>query len=254
MNLYEAIDGQGPDVVFLHGWGLHGGVFNRVATSLNSQFTTHCVDLPGHGASPAREPMNINEAVQAIDNMYPFPVHLVGWSLGGLLAQYWAAHQSDKIRSLTLINTSPHFIIDVDWPHGIGRDRLAAIAYRLDVDFEQTLQQFLALQTLGAPNAQATLHALSDILFAHGSPKGLHTALHWLLDGDARPFVANITCPVALCYGVRDRITPPGAQHWLDRHLPNVCSYPFEQASHTPFLSHEADFCRILQQHLQENT
>ena len=35
----------------LHGWGLHGGVFSRVAERLAASHCVHLVDLPGHGAS-----------------------------------------------------------------------------------------------------------------------------------------------------------------------------------------------------------
>ncbi|RBH48944.1 pimeloyl-[acyl-carrier protein] methyl ester esterase, partial [Pseudomonas sp. MWU13-2860] len=34
MSLFVETLGQGPDVVMLHGWGLHGGVFSRVAERL----------------------------------------------------------------------------------------------------------------------------------------------------------------------------------------------------------------------------
>ncbi len=138
--------------------------------------------MPGHGASPAQTGISIEQAAAAVAEPFPLPVHLVGWSLGGLLAQYWAAQWPDTVRSLTLISTTPRFVIDAGWPHGMGRDRLAATAYRLDVDFDQTLRQFLALQTLGAPDARQTLQALSAMLFAHGRPKGLHDGLNWLLD------------------------------------------------------------------------
>jgi pimeloyl-ACP methyl ester carboxylesterase len=51
MNLFVESRGRGPDVVMLHGWGLHGGVFDRVASQLADRFCVHLVDLPGHGAS-----------------------------------------------------------------------------------------------------------------------------------------------------------------------------------------------------------
>ena len=51
MTLYIESRGRGPDLVLLHGWGLHGGVFERVAANLEADFCLHLVDLPGHGAS-----------------------------------------------------------------------------------------------------------------------------------------------------------------------------------------------------------
>jgi pimeloyl-ACP methyl ester carboxylesterase len=43
--------GHGPDLVLLHGWGLHGGVFAPLVERLVDDFTPHVVDLPGHGLS-----------------------------------------------------------------------------------------------------------------------------------------------------------------------------------------------------------
>jgi len=43
--------GQGPDVVFVHGWPLHGATFRRVIPFLADEFTCHVVDLPGAGRS-----------------------------------------------------------------------------------------------------------------------------------------------------------------------------------------------------------
>ena len=43
--------GHGPDLVLIHGWALHGGVFAPLAERLASRFRLHLVDLPGHGYS-----------------------------------------------------------------------------------------------------------------------------------------------------------------------------------------------------------
>ena len=49
--LHIDVQGRGPALVLLHGWGLHGGVFALLRARLEPHFTVHCVDLPGHGHS-----------------------------------------------------------------------------------------------------------------------------------------------------------------------------------------------------------
>ncbi len=44
--------GKGPLLVLLHGWGLNSRVWDPVLPQLGRRFTTVCLDLPGHGASP----------------------------------------------------------------------------------------------------------------------------------------------------------------------------------------------------------
>ena len=43
--------GHGPDLVLIHGWAMHGGIFAPLVERLSPQFQLHIVDLPGHGHS-----------------------------------------------------------------------------------------------------------------------------------------------------------------------------------------------------------
>ncbi|MBX9297147.1 pimeloyl-ACP methyl ester esterase BioH [Chromobacterium vaccinii] len=251
MNLFVETQGQGPDVVMLHGWGLHGGVFARVAEQLATRFCVHLVDLPGHGASPALQRFDADAVADLLAAHFPLPAQVVGWSLGGLIAQHWAARHPAQVKSLALVATSPRFVRDETWPHAQERKSIEAVAQSLDGAFEQTLERFLALQMMGAPAARDTLKALRGELFSHGRPQGLRPALELLLEADARALAGRIQCPTALFYGARDAITPIGAGRWLAESLPDAVLYEFPQASHAPFLSHEQDFVRALAEHLE---
>lgn len=251
MMLHTETLGRGPDVVFLHGWGLHGGVFSRLARHLaDSGLTVHLVDLPGHGHTPAEATFDIARIADQLALAFPLPVQVVGWSLGGLVAQHWAARHPDTVRSLSLVATSPRFVRSADWPHAQPREAIETVGHNLATDFEGTLRRFLALQTLGAPHARQTLEAMQSLLFAHGRPQGLMPALQALLEADARAVAPEIACPTGLFFGARDVITPAGAARWLAHTLPDARLHLFAQASHAPFLSHESDFIAALAPHL----
>ena len=47
---YVSITGSGPALVLLHGWGLHGGIWQTLLPQLEKHYTVHNVDLPGFGA------------------------------------------------------------------------------------------------------------------------------------------------------------------------------------------------------------
>jgi len=51
MSLHVDVVGNGPPLVLLHGWAMHGGVFAPLVARLRDRFTLHVVDLPGHGLS-----------------------------------------------------------------------------------------------------------------------------------------------------------------------------------------------------------
>ncbi len=49
--LHVEIRGDGPDVVLLHGWALHGGMWGPWVDELSRRARLHFIDLPGHGRS-----------------------------------------------------------------------------------------------------------------------------------------------------------------------------------------------------------
>jgi len=245
--------GSGADVVLLHGWGLHGGVFERVAAQLADNYCLHLVDLPGHGGSPAMAPFDGARVAAQLAERFPLPAHVLGWSLGGLIAQYWAINYPEQVRSLALVATSPCFVKKPDWPYAQPAEAIEAVGASLDGAFELTLERFLALQMLGSSTARATLKGLREQLFSHGRPQGLLPALDLLLSADLRADVACLRCPVGLFFGERDVITPLGAGRWFAEHVPHATLYAFAQASHAPFLSHEDAFVAQLAHHLDQN-
>ncbi len=251
MELFVETRGRGADVVLLHGWGLHGGVFDRVADALARHFCVHLVDLPGHGASPALDSFSAEKIADALAGRFPWPVRVAGWSLGGFIAQHWALRHPEQVKSLALISTSPCFVRRPDWPHAQERKAIESVAATLDSAFDKTLEQFLALQMLGAPEARETLRAVREQLFAHGRPSGLHSALDLLLECDSRRLLPGILCPTGLFHGARDAITPIGAARWMSEQLPFATLYEFPKASHAPFLSHETEFVERLIHHLE---
>ncbi|MEO6118672.1 MAG: alpha/beta fold hydrolase, partial [Methylotenera sp.] len=48
-NLHIESTGTGPNLVLLHGWGMHGAVWQPLVKKLSKIFTLHLVDLPGMG-------------------------------------------------------------------------------------------------------------------------------------------------------------------------------------------------------------
>ena len=248
MSMHIEIVGRGPDLALLHGWGMHGGVWDGVRDALARRFRLHIVDLPGYGASPAFEPYNLEHLARAVAAALPEKVRVCGWSLGGQVALEMALLFPDQIERLIVTSSTPCFTVREGWTYAVPREVLLEFAAALETDYESTLKRFLALQTRGGDEVKAVLKRLRDILFTRGRPdvQTLRAGLNILLEGDLRGRAAKIEMPTLLLHGGRDMLTPVGAAHWLAEQIPEVRLEVLPGAAHAPFLSHPVEFTEIV--------
>jgi pimeloyl-ACP methyl ester carboxylesterase len=97
--------GQGPDLMFVHGWPLHAATFRKIVPQLEADYTCHRIDLPCAGETTTDgEQVGFIEQIsvlrQAIDALGLKRYAFVGHDSGGLLARYIAA---DDARVVALV-------------------------------------------------------------------------------------------------------------------------------------------------------
>jgi pimeloyl-[acyl-carrier protein] methyl ester esterase len=252
MSLHVESRGSGADLVLLHGWGMHGGVWADVAARLARTCRVHSVDLPGHGYSPALAQTNLGTLTQAVASRVPEGATLLGWSLGALVALNLAAQAPCRVRRLVLVSATPCFVGRADWPHGMPAEQFTDFAARLVRDPAAAVQRFVALQVLGSGEPRREAQALSHSLRARpaASLGALQQGLEILRDVDLRSQIGAVHVPACVIHGSDDAIIPPAAGKWLARALPHAQWEVFERAGHAPFLSQAERFARIVEDSL----
>jgi pimeloyl-[acyl-carrier protein] methyl ester esterase len=241
MRLYSTRAGQGPNLVLLHGWGLHSGVWQTLLPLLTRRYRVTCIDLPGHGLSPWGAGFtDLTTLAQQIDDVLPDECSILGWSLGGQAALELALRSPERVRRLLLVATTPRFVAGPDWPHGMAIETLNGFAQQLTVDYKRTVQEFLSLQVRGDENQLATLRQLRNLLTTHGEPErvALTAGLAVLRTADLRAQLPQIGVPTLVIAGEHDRLTPPEAARELASLLPQAELLRVPRAAHAPFLSH----------------
>jgi pimeloyl-[acyl-carrier protein] methyl ester esterase len=252
MSLHVEITGQGPDLVLLHGWGMHGGVWLPVADQLSRHFRLHVVDLPGLGHSKPLAPYTLENLAAAVGRVVPSGAHVCGWSLGGQVALRWAIGQSQAASAgrLILVGTTPKFVSGGEWQLGVGENVFSDFAAQVRADYRGTLSRFLALQALGGESARETARLLRERFFERGepTPRTLQSGLDLLLETDLRAEIAAVTMPTLVLHGDYDKLAPVGAGRWLAGQLPNAQLRVRNHAAHAPFLSHPQWFAHAVRE------
>lgn len=244
MKLHVTTLGSGPDLVLLHGWALHGGVWDATAERLAQHFRLTLVDLPGHGRSGALPAGDLSAYAAAVLDAAPERAAWLGWSLGGMVALRAALDAPDRVNGLISVASTPRFTTAADWPHATRPATVERFATELQRDYRTTVEQFLALQVLGDDRARPTLRKLREIVFAAGEPDSaaLADGLTILHDSDLRAELGRLDCPLLAIMGEYDRLTPPDAGRALAAAVPDGEAWVVERAAHAPFLSHPEAF------------
>lgn len=250
--LHVDMAGRGPDLVLLHGWGMHGGIWDGVRDALARQFRLHVVDLPGYGASEPIAPYTLAGLAEAVAQALPQQAHVCGWSLGGQVALRLALDFPERVQKLVLIGATPCFRQRLDWAPGMEDATLAEFARSLELDYAGTLKRFLSLQARSGDDARAVIAALREKLFARGEPSldTLRGGLAILRDLDLRDAVMDVDQPTLVIHGARDTVAPAAAGAWLAQRLPHGRLTLVDGGAHAPFLSHRVETVQAMEQFL----
>ncbi|GAB91257.1 alpha/beta fold hydrolase [Gordonia rhizosphera] len=107
---YHRVMGSGPGLVLLNGFGASGAVWPTALGELASRYTVIAVDARGTGGSRHLTPAFTIEDLA--DDVWAAMLGadikratVVGWSMGGMVAQELAIRHPDAVGRLILINT-----------------------------------------------------------------------------------------------------------------------------------------------------
>lgn len=214
-----SIEGDGPPVVLIHGMGLNWHMWQGMLPALAARFTVIRHDLLGHGDSAAPPmPCTLGDLVAQLDALLTSRevarAAIVGFSLGGTLAQAYAVDHPDRTVAIAVLNS----------------------AFRRDAAQREAMQERLRLSEAAGPAAtvEAALERWFTPEFAAARPAVLDQVRRWMLANDPAQYAAlyrvlaigddaavaggrtladaigDIACPALVITGAEDRNSTPG--------------------------------------------
>lgn len=127
LHVRQAPPSARTPIVFINSLGTDGRIWSAVAERLSPRFACHTYDKRGHGLSDAPPaPYSLEDHVSdlriVLDHLGLERPIICGLSVGGMIAQGFAAEHPERVAALVLSNTA-HVI----GPPEIWRERIATV-------------------------------------------------------------------------------------------------------------------------------
>jgi 3-oxoadipate enol-lactonase len=225
--------GSGPVLVLLHGLGGSRLSWEPQLAGLADHCRVIAWDLPGYGNSlPLDGDVTFTALADAVvglvDACGADAVHLAGISFGGMIAQYVAARHPTRVRSLSLLSTSPAFGLDGTMPDQWRAARLAPLdAGRQPADFADKV-----LGAIAGPHITAEAMAGQRAAMERITATALRRSIDCLVTHDSRALLPSITVPTLCMVGELDEETPMTYAFALADMIPNARLAVVPRAGH----------------------
>lgn len=208
ITLHYETAGTGPPLLFIHGLGSSSRDWERQIAAFARRHRVIAVDLRGHGQSdkppgPYSITLFASDITALLIALNATPAHIVGHSLGGMIAFELAVQTPELVQSLVIVNSAP------EAPSSTLRERL-----RLAIAFLQRwltvrlfgmrkMGELLAVRLFPKPE-QADLRRAMIERWAANDRRAYMAATRALLGWSVADRLAAIACPTLVIAAEED--------------------------------------------------
>lgn len=255
---YVVRAGPGPVVVFLHGIGSNAASFAPLFEVLPAKLSLLAWNAPGYsGSAPLAEPWPLptdyaRALARLLDDLGHGTVHMVGHSLGTLIATAFARCFPGRLHSLTLAATA----------NGYGVPRGGVLPHKVEARIEDLARlgpaafaKARAANLVHDPVQCPDIVALVEASMAQVNLMGYALAVRMLASGDLPGELAHVALRPGFIIGAQDRVTPmaqtsAAAASWQSAHGERPTITEINQAGHAVYLQRPDAFCTALLEHI----
>ena len=225
-------------VLFLHPVALDG----RAAEWLGLEDAI-APDFPGHGGSLRRPGVTLDEVADEIAAATDGPLHVVGASLGGMLALHLAIRHPGRVASLALCFTTARVTPNTMLKRAELTERRGSAAMA-----QPTMERWFTSEALATEETRPGLRYARERL--HATPAGaIADAWRAIAGHDVLDRLPAIDAPTTCIAGTRDESTPLAAMRATADAIPGAELVEVDEP-HMGFLEEPDEFVAVLRTHL----
>jgi 3-oxoadipate enol-lactonase len=216
LHFLDPFPDDSPPVLLLHGLGANGSSWNLQFEALHQAgIRPIAPDVPGFGESKyAGRGWTIKNVAGSmadlISDLQAGPVHLVGLSMGGVIAQQIALDYPDCLRKLVLVSTFS-VLQPSNFSQWIYFFQRALVVYTMGLKF----QSKIVARRVFPASGQESLREMAEKQIASADPRAYRAAMLSLGLFNSSQRLSEIKVPTLVISGANDTTVAPFRQKVL---------------------------------------
>lgn len=245
ITLYYEIHGVGAPILLIHGLGSSILDWESQVSFFSKSYQVIAVDIRGHGQTDKPEgPYSIQLFAEDICALIRFldlpPVHLVGHSLGGMIAFQLVLDNPEWVKSLTIINSAPALI----FPNLSMRIRFLLRHINIKL-FGMNLLSYAIAKKLFPKKEQAIQRKLIFQRWRKNDPKAYLSTLQAFNGWNVALRLNEIKCPT-LIVTADDDYTPVSMKEWYTALIANAELVVIPNSGHMTIIDQAAALNEVM--------
>jgi 3-oxoadipate enol-lactonase len=245
VTIHYEVYGAGEPLLLLHGLGSCGNDWQLQVPVFARHYRVLTADMRGHGCSskppgPYSVPMMAADVLALLDALEIKDAHIVGLSMGGMIAFQLAADQPERVRSLMIVNSAAALVPRSFSEHWLVWQRLALAR----LFGPARTGRFLSRRLFPKPE-QAAFRERVVREWATNDRHAYLAAMKALIGWSVLDRIHQITCPVLVISGDRDYL-PVDAKLEYTRLIPDGRLVVVEDSGHATPIDQSEKFNRLM--------
>jgi len=254
--------GKGKPIFLIHGIGGKKETWIAQVNELSMHFRVLAFDMRGVGKSdrlniPYTMEMLADDIAGLMDYLKIDEAHIIGRSLGGMVAQHFVLKYPEKVQKLVLMTTNP-WVPDEKAAEFIKKGRLKEIKelkndpnkafwqksrVLFHKDFRKKMKENPEKKFNGIFSAKDLIEESTK---NPSRPQDIENLSHTLRSHDILDQIQNINQETLLISGSHDRLTPKISMMEIHKKIPKSRIQVIENSGHFLHLSHAREVNKIL--------